>query len=294
MISYYRSKYPGLILYMILVIASIIVCAIEQTQFALGLLSIGWSIFIMMRVLSLYEMRHYRNTYRTQKPESKRSNHQVSALAYDLLSRLGVRANSDKATRALYCVHERTMMWFFLALLCIGWWVYMQGAAVNIEHLSSLSLFFILGTVFWGGQSYASSEKISNILLFIFGGAMAWVILFEQSGITFTTDSESLITSMYQAISNHMISLFIVSVLVVYSVLILLSSSLRNHRYLLNGLAGIGLLIFLILQSLNHIFTNAEWSDLSSLWIAGFGLFSVFWVRAQFHKRKRHILYFCE
>ncbi|MCK5384877.1 MAG: hypothetical protein KAJ29_04820, partial [Alphaproteobacteria bacterium] len=288
--SYYSSKHPGLYLYLALVGVTLSVFLfIEVGAMQIGFLSIFWGSFTAMRALSLYEINVYFNTYAHQSTLiSKEHNAQSSALAHDLIRRMTGNTNIKQGLHALYCMHERTILWFALALGYTAWYLHISAPLMSRSDLMEIvCTLFMIGATFWGGQSYAHDKKASTIMLFSFVIALCISLYSLPAGLS--------TINLYQALSGLSIGESatphtLLVLLALYSVAILIYALLRRNKAVLSVLGGISLITLL---SLCHLSLEPSQAT-TALWISGWGLFSVFWTHAYQPVNKRYVLYQCD
>ena len=288
--SYYSSKHPGLYLYLTLVaitLSAFLFCDITPVH--IGILSVLWGIFTALRTLSLYEINNYYNTYARQSTIiSKEHNAQSSALAHDLTRRMTGSINMKQGLHALYCLHERTILWFALALGYTAYHLHMSAPMMSKHALMEVvCTLFMIGTVFWVGQSYAYNKKASRIMLFSFATALCislYCLPIEVSSIHLHQAISGL--SMAKATTPHTL----LTLLVLYSAIILIYALLQRNKAALSALGGITLIALL---SICHLSLESSQAA-TALWISGWGLFSVFWTRAYQPVSKRYVLYQCD
>ncbi len=289
--SYYSSKHPGLYLYLALVTATL--CAflfMDISSAQIGILSILWGVFTGLRALSLYEIDTYHNTYTRQSTLiSKEHNGQSSALAHDLMRRMTGNANIRQGIHALYCMHERTLLWFALALGYTTYYLHINSESLSQGTLmEKICILFMIGTAFWGGQSYAHSNKAFKIMVSFFAAALC-VSLF------YTPIENISLAHISQAISEASLAKIrtagaLLALLALYSISILIYALLQKNKAAISALCGISLISLLAI-----CYLSLEQSQTATaLWISGWGLFSVFWTRAYRPVRKRYVLYQCD
>ena len=283
MISYYNSKHPGLFLYLLLVTAS--VCTFlffDVNALHVGILSILWGCFIFLRTLSFYEINSAFTPYAAG--ASKSGNN--SALPHDLTKRMQGKNNFKRGLFAMHAIHERTILWFVLAALYVGYHIYLlQNKMSSSVIIENLSVFFIIGAGFWAGQTYAYSDRASTILISVCSillGLAFFTIMLQAP----TPSPITLGSVIYYG--NHATPLL--AALITYSAVILLYSCIHGLNYSLNAFIGLMLISLLVICA----FMFEPSSQNIALWIAGWSLFSIFWIRSYCHKSKNYTLYQCQ
>ncbi len=287
--SYYSSKHPGLYLYMALVIISVTsFLFIDMGAAQIGMLTIFWGIFTALRTLTLYEISEHYETYAYNSDVSKNHNSQPSALAYDLMHRMNGIHNMKRGMLALSCLHERTILWFLLAMIYMTFQLHTLSSELSKSALmEDMSIYFIIGATFWAGQSYAYSAKISRVMLFIFLTLFLLSLGILKSDFSFDMFYPALLQTSFLDFENPQVILII---LTLYSVAILLFAFVQNNKSAGNILLGICLIASL---SALHLILEPS-RQASALWISGWSMFALFWVRAYGTREKRYILYQCE
>lgn len=287
--SYYSSKHPGLYLYLALASISMLSFLYFDISSAhIGILAMLWGAFTALRTLSLYEVNEHYSKYASNSAVSKNHNGQTSALAHDLVHRMSRSMNMKGGLRSLCCLHERTILWFALALIYTAFQLHISAPVISkISLMETMCTLFMIGAAFWGGQSYAHSDKPAKLIMLTFGVALALSL--------FSLQIDTSVAAVHQAILQA--SIFDIStphallvLLVIYSVATLSYALIQKNRALLNVFTGIALIIFL---AFCHLTLEPSYKTIS-LWISGWGLFSVFWIRAYQPSNKRYILYQCE
>jgi len=283
--SYYTSKHPGLFIYMMLVSASVISFLYFETNPAvIGVLSILWGIFTVMRVLSLYEVSSHFNAFAKRHQVSKLTNRNASALAHDLTSRMSGTNHFRRGLLAMNCMHERTLGWFLLAVFYVGYQMHIfDSAAPKAFLVQEIATFLMVGAAFWAGQSYAYSNQASRSLLILFT-ALFGLSIFSMKGQLFIN------LKINENLLNNDTTLWLLTILTCYCVTSLIYAFFKNMRMGLNVLGGLMLLIFMCIIFLLHDPSVPN----AALWISGWALFSVFWIRAYVPRQKTYTLYQCE
>lgn len=287
--SYYSSKHPGLFIYMILV--SITVTSFlffDLGSFYIGILSVIWGLYTAMRALSLYEMSEHYEAYASMQDVSKNHNGQTSSLAYDLMNRINRGQNMKRGMLALYCLHERTILWFMLALLYTAYHLHTaSGIETKATLMETMCTMFMIGATFWAGQSYAHSKHVARALSGLFG------VLFLMS--LFKLRASLNIDALEGGIAQSGLLQFgkpemLLLILMLYSVAILLFALVEQKNSPANIFIGLALVSIMAACHILLIPSTAT----TALWLSGWGLFSVFWVRSYGTQQKRYVLYQCE
>lgn len=288
MISYYNSKHPGLVIYLTLISISVLTFLfIELNTKMIGILSILWGIFIFMRTLSLYEISAH-VSYFTKTGEASK-NRKNSALPHDLLHIMSGKNHIRRGMFAMKSTHERTGMWLILGIAYVTYTLYLSKHTVPIDILiQNLSIFFMIGSAFWAGQTYAYSNNASKIIILVCG------ILFS---LTLFTSNGAKIDNIYNALSLVNLQYYIddtstilLSALIIYSAIVFIYSCKYGLRHSIN--ACIGLIVIGMLVICNASFEQT--SQNIAIWISGWSLISVFWIRSYSHRQKVYTLYQCE
>ncbi len=282
--SYYTSKNPGFILYIALIITSVSTFLFtDANPTLLGILSILWGGYILIRTLTLYEVSEHTAALTTTKT-SKQNNHNTSDLSHDLSRHMSNKTNLKSGKKALCAVKKRSIIWLIFGALYGASHLYWNQSTLNIEQASQhISILFMIGAAFWAGQSYAHSTNASQAMMGIFS------VLFIISIIKTTSFTPHMLYSHLPYVINNNAT-FILAMLLCYSAIMLfysLRSDKNNTGYALTGLSIIG---FLSLSYLSH----EQSINLNALWISGWALFSVFWIRTYKRTQTKYILYQCQ
>ncbi len=288
--SYYSSKHPGLYLYLTLVTATISTFLfLDVGSMQIGILSVLWGLFTAVRALSLYEINAYYDTYSKQNTAiSKEHNAQSSALAHDLTRRMTSNTNIRQGIRALYCMHERTILWFALALGYTAYTLHINAPVMSRNALMEVvCTLFMIGTIFWGGQSYAHNDKAHKLMLLVFTTAICISLYFLLPDMSFAYFPE--LISSFLITSETSPQIFLV-LLALYSIVILIYALTQRDKASLSALGGITLITLL---GVSYIVIEPSRAT-TALWISGWGLFSIFWIRAYQPVNKRYVLYQCD
>lgn len=279
MISYFHAKHPGLYVYLFLITANALCLTFMQTTpFMMGMFSLLWAGFTLIRVLSLHELSTCINANAFI---SKKSNHHRASLGYDLSSLLRKSDHLKRGNAALGALHPRTLLWLCMGLCGVLYYCATSYTQLQHNHLiENLSLFFIIGLAFWGGQTYAYSNYASRLILCVLS------ILFGLSLYNITINANLSVTN----INIHAVYMQLPFTLtfLTYSIGILCYAFVKKNGSWSNAILGI--LTLLILAFLSHT-TNTGETFKTALWISGSGLFSIFWIRAHGHSRPRYVLY---
>ncbi len=287
MISYYKSKHPGLFIYIALVIASVSAFLFADiTPRDVGALSILWSLFILVRVLSFYEIGAYFIPFMQVNSPSK--NHNASALAHDLKQKMNATANLKRGIFDMNAMHERTMLWFVLALVYVCYHLYSLYYAYTLDMLlQNICVFFMIGAAFWCGQTYSNSKSASTLLIGVFCGLFMLALYKVSNGFSFDY-TDTFLRSFTYYYDNSALPLL--AALIGYSVVILVHSCFYGGQYRMNALMGLCVLSLLILCGL----TFTPGTEMVAFWISGWSLFSVFWMKSYCQSYRRYALYQCE
>lgn len=280
--SYYLSKHPGLLTYMLLVSVSVITFLFFAPSPAMiGVLSVLWGMYTVMRVLSLYEVSEHFENFSSQKFTSKSNNHSLAKLPHDLKHRMSAPENMRRGAFALMCVHARTLIWLGLAFAYAAYQIHSLSPHLDaLMIVKNISVFFIIGSAFWAGQSYAYSNRASRMLFTLFALLFALSLYKIQP---------TLVLPELSALSSNT-TVLILTVLMAYTAAILtyaLTRGLRNIPFIFVGLS----LLCVLCVSYLSLAPNAE---NTALWIAGWSLFSIFWIRVYSMSQKQYLLYQCE
>lgn len=277
MISYYNSKHPGLIVYITLVGLSIITFSFMPPQnWTIGLLVMAWSFYIFLRVLSLFEATDFPAPLHGYGRSSRETLRLPSALPHDLITRMDGKDRLKRAQLAMNALSPRSLVWLLLALLYMGFEIYkdihnLSPAPAIFTIPQKISIFFMIGAAFWAGQTYAYSNSVTTILLYIFGGFFSLCLIARYTIVTefyippFKLEGESVLIF-----------------LATYSSLILLPSLLKTKKHALNGLMGLCLMGLMVTCYLFLPFSSQN----IPIWISGWSLFSLFWIRSEKMERK--------
>lgn len=289
MISYYKSKHPGLFLYLLLISVSVFsFLFLTMTAAHIGILSILWGSFVFMRTLSLYEVSEHFLPFAKTEGASKGTSKRNATLSHDLMHRMNGNSNMKRGLFAMHAMHERTMLWFTLALFYVAYHLYLSMHLISDTLLiQSLSIFFIIGAAFWSGQTYAYSHNASKLLLLVCS-ALFGLTIFTLNGSA-TTDLANAFTLTHLLSYGNAASPMLAA-LIAYSAAILLYSCASGRTYSINALFGLMIVGFLVIYGMTH----TPSSQTIALWISGWSLFSIFWIRSYCHTRKSYALYQCE
>ena len=287
MIGQYTSKHPGLITYLILVSTSVLTFLfLDVKALEIGILSILWSSFILARALSFFEAGAKPELFDGVKGPSK--NGKNSALPHDLTRRMNGKDQNKRSIFAMNALHERTILWLVLGIIYAAYTLSLsyEGYATS-TLLQHTSVFFIIGAVFWAGQTYAYSNSASKLMLIVCC-ALFVLALFE------TTNSFN-IQWHYEIARNFTYyydnsSLPLLAALITYTIAILAYSCIHGSEYRNNALMGMATLFVLVLYGL----ALKPEPNMAAFWISGLSLFSVFWIRSYCHIYKRYTVYQCE
>ena len=287
--SYYSSKHPGLFIYMILVSITVIgFLFFDLGSFFIGILSVIWGIYTAMRALSLFEMSEHYEAYASMQDPSKNNNAQTSSLAYDLMNRMNRGRNMKRGMLALYCLHERTILWFMLALLYTAYHLHTASVVQNKAALmETMCTLFMIGAAFWAGQSYAHSKRVARALSALFGVLFVMSLFKLRTSLNLSVLDNGLAQAGIIQFGQPEILLLI---LMLYSIAILLFALVEQKNSPANIIVGLALVCVMAACHILLIPSTAT----TALWLSGWGLFSVFWVRSYGTQQKRYVLYQCE
>ncbi len=289
MISYYNSKHPGLYMYITLVsISALSFLFFEINTAHLGILSVLWGIFIFMRIISLYEAAEYFPPFTRVTAASKNTNYNSSALAYDLLRGMNNQSYIKRGKFALHAVSPRTLLWLVLALIYAGYNIYLsKNIMPSTTIMQNLSVFFMIGAGFWAGQTYAYSNYASKILFTVF--TVIFVLaLFKISGEIRVKPLEAFTGYKFDILNSGINPALII--LMAYCLGTLLYSFTKGGTCSIYSLIGM-----ILVATLSILGTTLEQSpQVTSLWISGWSLLSIFWIKSNCFTKKQYILYQCE
>lgn len=282
--SYYTSKYPGFLLYMALVIATVGTFLYTQsTPLSIGILSTLWGAYILLRTLTLYEISEYSAPLK-QHRTSKYNNESAAKLPLDLKTRLGSNENLKRGLQSLCAVKLRSIIWLSLGLLYAISYLYWNKQSLNaIEAVQNASTLFMIGGAFWAGQSYASSTKTAHIMMITF----TFLLILSVANTT-SFSAQSLYAYLPDLLGNN--SALALAILSTYSCIMLFYSLKQNINNTGHALTGLSIIGFLALTYLSHEVTT----NMNALWISGWALFSIFWVRTYKRGHKSYVLYQCQ
>ncbi len=276
--SYYHNAHPGFILYLALICISVLTFLyIDIQSVHLGILSIIWGGFILMRVLSLYEVsEHYAPL--TLRDASKITNQGSSALPYDLSRRMSSHTQFKRGVLALHALDIRTILWFALGVIYLCAHLYIHKDTMSpLDIAKNVTIFFTIGTAFWAGQSYAASQSASHIMMVVFMALFA--LSLQKIGILLPENPPK-----FQDISLLNILLM---TLMSYSAFVLLMGLRHGFKNVISIITGLMLILLLGLSymQLDNLMQN------TALWLSGWSLFSIFWIQSYSRRRKRYVLY---
>lgn len=286
MISYYNAKHPGLCFYIALVVTTVasFLLADMKPEY-IGLLAMAWSIFVMMRVLSFYEITHHFTDFMSGSLSMKPK----EALPEFLTHKMTSKNHLKRGMHGLNALHERTALWFALGTLYVFYFLFGNiGQFSVVEFVTSFSLFFVVGASFWGGQTYAYSDVASRLLMVVFGLLFISVIgvIVYQNDVAFTR--EVVLENILSFNKNS--GLPLLGMLALYTLGILIYSSSYGFKYSMNALVGVFILGVLAFCSLGL----EQTSNNLAIWASGWSLFSIFWIRSYSYRKTRYALYQCQ
>ncbi len=288
MISYYKSKHPGLVIYLILITISVLsFLLLEVNTQLIGVLSVMWGGFIFMRTLSLYEVTEH-NSYFTKDKEASK-NHKNSALPHDLLHLMNGKNHMKRGMFAMNATHERTVLWLVLGSIYSIYTLYISKNTSPVDIIiQNLSILFMTGSAFWAGQTYAYSDKASKAIISICGFLFALTIFTVNDVNTANILDQVVLIDLTYYMGNT--STILLSSIILYSAIVFLYSFKYGLSNIINACIGLSVIILLVISnnSFEHTPNNI------ATWISGWSLISVFWIRAYSNKRKIYTLYQCE
>ena len=285
--SYYASKHPGLYLYLALVAITVLsFLFLEVGPTEIGLLAMLWGGYTALRTLSLYEISScFCNYTRQSTMISKEHNAQSSALAHDLVRRMTNSANIKQGVHALYCLHERTLLWFALALGYTAYHLHINSTVMGRTDLMDMvCIMFMIGATFWGGQSYAYNNKDAKLMSVVFAIALCLSLSILPIKISLPQLSQTFSSlSILESTTPYTFLVLLAS----YSIATLLYALIHRNKATFSALSGI---MIVALLCLCHVFIEPSQAS-PALWISGWGLFSLTWSRAYRPILKRYVLY---
>ncbi|MGH1404712.1 MAG: hypothetical protein ACRBDL_10760 [Alphaproteobacteria bacterium] len=276
MISYYKSKHPGLFIYLALLIATVTTFLfIGTTSKTIGLFSVLWGSFMVMRTLSLYEISEHFAPITNTNLASKNRQADKSFLPHDLAQRKKMTNHMHRGLYAFHALTPRTLVWFIMAILYCASYILLD-ASLSSSHdiIEYICIAFMIGGAFWAGQTYAYSHYASKLIGLI-TTTLFGVSLYHGSGLQYPMQ-----------LDLHHITLFFMSV---YSTICLLYALRHGFKKSFNILCGIAVFILILCYSSFQISV-----DTHAVWISGISLFSIFWVRSHNQLQKQYVLYQCE
>ena len=286
MISYYKSSYPGLFVYLFLVTVSVLSFLFFEIKAShVGILSIVWGVFILIRIVSLYEINKFFVRYIQSEDRVEAS----AILPNNLIRHKDNRKRLKEGNLAICAMHERTVLWLILGLAYAGYHFYLLHNTISQSVLiKDLAVFFIVGAVFWMGQTYAQSSHASKFLFFVFSLCFGFT-LFRIDGVVADNVPKTLMLLSLSSLRES--ALPILSILMIYSAITLFHSFRQSVWHNINIILGLGLICSVVTYS---VFFTLSAQDVTALWVSGLSLFSVFWINAYHIRHRRYILYQCE
>lgn len=270
MISYYRSKHPGLFIYLSLLSTTVLaLLLLDMTPKLVGIFSIIWGSFIIMRALSLYEVSEHFHLFASHASSSKETNHRASSLAHDLNKRRSAHNHMKRGLCALNSIKTKSFLWLGLGIFYCAFYASWNYGVMHLHDIiTHICIAFIIGSSFWCGQTYAYSNQASRLIIRIVSILFSITLIanFSSFDTTLTFDQTQLV----------------LSILLAYSGLCMLYALKNNADKKLNALLGIALISALTFYSSYP------------LWVCGLSLFSIVWIRAYKNTNKSYILYQCE
>ncbi len=291
MISYYTSKHPGLLTYITVISLSVPAFLFaKETPASLGIISILWGIYILMRCLSLYEVSELFPAH-IQKRPSKNTNKDSSALAYDLVSRMDSNNHIKRGKYAMQSIQERTQLWLIIGLAYVAVSLYIEWKNTQILSINTISEIstsvFIIGSAFWAGQTYAYSQSASRILLGFLTILLAILLLYQP--VPFTPHELTQIPLTPHMLSNDTAHIPL-ALLILYSTCIMLYACLKGTRQAAGAIASLCIIGVLCLYTLKI----QDTPYIMALWLVGWSIVSIFWIRSFTQRQKSYMLYQCE
>ncbi len=283
--SYYTSKHPGLYAYIALLALSTAAFIITPgSAVMIGTLSVLWGLVCMMRALALHEVGEYFERAAPKTTTSKISNTQSAPLAYDLTKRMAGNSHFKRGLAALECLDARTLLWFGLAALyaVCAFYLAENGTSKAISY-QDLSLFFIIGAAFWIGQSYAYSASASKLL-----GSSCAALFLGALYLLMPGDSANLYMTLLNKILSDP-SFIMLGALIAYTLGVLTHALINKPRKAPLVITGFALLAAM---SYAHLTLPTSTQNLA-LWVPGWALFALIWIRAYTNTEKRYTLYPC-
>ncbi len=287
MISYYKSKHPGLFIYISLVCISVSAFLfLDINAKYLGILSILWGSFILMRTLSLYEVEEHAEPLTSNIGSSKSGNKNSSALAHDLLKTMKNKTHLKRGIWAMSSLNIRTIIWFIIAITYLCYRIITQYNYISVNILTQdIAGFFIIGAAFWIAQTYAYSNQASKLMLTAFGLLLCITILKTNTNLNVNTE----ILFEYSHIIKNWGSV-ILAILAIYSAAIFIYPIIKRSSNTLGSFIGLIIITLLTICSLNLEATLQN----TPIWLLGWSIISIFWVRSYSQSRIKYTLYQCE
>lgn len=279
MVSYYRSKHPGLALYIALVTLSVLTFALFQVQDGtIGLLSMAWGFYIFLRALSLLEATDRPAPFHGYGTASRETLMIPSALPHDLTTRMDGRDRMKRALFAMNALSPRSLVWLGIALCYLVFEIWralhhLTPAQETFTLPQKASILFMIGASFWAGQTYAYSDSASKILTSVFGFLFTLCLFVNQSAFT------DIPTASLDVSADKII----LALLAGYSGLMLLPACTQGKTTAMNAGAGLCLIALMVLCHMVLPFSVQN----TALWLSSWSLFSIFWIRA--HKPRRKV-----
>ncbi len=258
-----------------------------QNIVLIGVLSILWGGFTLIRILSLYEVSEHIPAKQNVKEISKRTNHLTSALPYDLTARMNNTKYFKRGETALKSLDLRSIIWLLIASIYVIYNIHLHSAGLPATQIiQDISVFFIIGAAFWNGQSYAYGARSGNALILLFIALLGTSAY--TTGIHHIDFSETAIRNNILSLSQNL-SLFVLSFLAIYCIITSLYAGLSSIKKLPIALVSAALMLCMA-----TIYIAAPLSTTTGLWVSCWGLFSLLWVKCFTHSKKKYVLYQCQ
>lgn len=283
--SYYTSSNPGFFAYIALTTASILGLLIHpQSTLFIGILSICWGIFVLIKILSLYEVSEIIPQNRRQEI-SKNNNHLTSSLAYDLTARMHNSAHLKHGKKALQLLDIRNLIWLSIAG-AYALYTLRHGHENNTETIKNLSVFFIIGATFWNGQSYAYNKSTQTLLLALFTGLATFCLFYTTPYFNIPAAQE--IFSNIKSLKQDTPTLILATLCLFCIIAPVYNSITSRAKYTYTMIA----ILIITVMALLYIVPTIQQSI--SLWISLWGLLSLFWFTQSGKTKQRFVLYQCQ
>lgn len=285
MISYYGSKYPGLLYYISLVASSTLYFTFAPLQnWSLGLLVMLWSVYVFMRALSMLEATNYQAPLKTSGRASNNTMLLPSSLPTDLMKRMNGRDNLKRADNAMnLALGGHTTFWLGLAALYGACEIYLglhniSPSTSTLGLQQKIAILFMIGAAFWAGQSYTENATITKIMVALFT-----ILLLTSTTFAFHGHIASLLTTVQNPEQIKIgLPVLIGMPLFFYSLTMILPAFVKGKAYALPALAALALLSLMALAALSLPHETPR----VAFWIAAWSLFSILCARSIRQRRK--------